>query len=102
MQEPAEQQLPTGEIEDGSLIPTPHEREIRKPEVVFVNETNPLNPYTRHGELNKFLDFSGDNSVSLTPASGEGFYHNEARQREVGEAFSQIFSLGSRGSVLEV
>lgn len=105
MQEPAEQQLPkisTGEIKDNSFIPIPHEREIRRPEVVFVNETNPLNPYTRHGELNRFFDFSGDNAVSLAPASGEGFHHDEARQREVGEAFSRIFSLGSRGAVLEV
>lgn len=104
MQEPTEQPLPnpTGEIRDKSLIPTPHEREIIKPEVVFINEKNPLNPYTRHGELNRFLDFSGDNAVSLSPASDEGFYHNEDRQREVGNAFSQVFSLGSRGDVLEV
>lgn len=104
MQEPTEQPLPnpTGEPRDKSLIPTPHEREIIKPEVIFIDEKNPLNPYTRHGELTRFLDFSGDNAVSLSPVSNEGFYHNEDRQREVGNAFSQIFALGSRGDVLEV
>ncbi len=104
MQEPTEQPLSpsSGETKDRSMIPVPHEREIFKPEVVFIDEKNPLNPYTRHGELQRFLDFSGDNSVSLSPTSNEGFHHNDERQREVGVAFSQIFSLASRGSALEV
>lgn len=91
------------EPDDRSLsVRASQERETRRSEVVFINETNPLQPYTRNGELQRFVDFSGNNEISLSPVSDEGFHHNEARQCAVGESFSQIFSLGSRGGVLEV
>lgn len=69
-------------------------------ELVFIDQTSQFQPYVKHGELNRFLDFRGLSGSGMIPASEEGFSHNEDRQRFVGDTLAKLFSFQNRGKEL--
>lgn len=79
----------------------PKETDLTKPELIFIDQSSPFQPYVKHGELEKFWDFSELSSFgAMVPTSDEGFAHNDDRQHFVGETLAKLFSFQKRGKEL--
>jgi hypothetical protein len=78
----------------------PHETTPINAKIVFIDQSSPFQPYVKNGELDKFWDFSGLSVMGMIPASDEGFYHNNDRQRFVGETLAKLFSFSDHGAEL--
>lgn len=105
MQEPNELLQPNLPAESGNLLVAPvakaKERERVKPEIVFIDEKSSQQPYVKPGEIQRFLDFSG-NLAHFGVLSDEGFAHNEDGQREIGRTLADLFHLQDKGEVIDV
>ncbi len=76
------------------------EKEEHSLEFEFIDETSADQPYVQNGELHHFLDFFNKSTDSVF--SGEGYAHNEEKQRQVGRVISWLFNLSKRGEILDV